>query len=291
MVWFFRFTIFSSAEKGAVEKTALCGQTEKCNALEDMKMKSKVCWITNNYLALIAMTVAVLATGTSAIQAATINVPNGSFELQSGAGQPFGVNINVDSWQKAARPDYFPEAGFNGFFWVQTAGVFVDTNPYGNRVGAQAGYLLPFPGAGISQDLSSPDAKFEVGMSYDLTLGIFGKNMTEGSFLHLSLFYRDGLNNMVTVGTPTTITYSAANFPITPSLNLIDYSAGVATVQVGDAWAGKNIGIKIESVFGDGNGNWDMDNARLTAVPEPASLGLLTFGLGGLLLARSRRRR
>jgi hypothetical protein len=63
-------------------------------------------------------------------------------------------------------------------------------------------------------------------------------------------------------------------------------------VQAGDAWAGKNIGIKIESLLGDGNGYWDMDNARLTAiVPEPTSLSLATIGVGGFLFARMRARR
>lgn len=223
------------------------------------------------------------------LSAQSINVPNGSFESQSGAGQPFGVNINIDSWQKAERPAYFPESGFNGFFWVQTAGVFVDTNPYGNRVGAQAGYLLPFAGAGISQDLNSPDAKFEVGMSYNFTLGLFAKGATNG-ILQLSFFYRDGLNNMVTVGTPTTIAYSEAAFPVTPSLNFIDYSVSTPTVQPGDAWAGQNIGLKIDSVFGEGAGNWDYDNARLTAVPEPGSVALMVVGVGGIVVARLRRR-
>ncbi|MEO6034297.1 MAG: PEP-CTERM sorting domain-containing protein [Verrucomicrobiota bacterium] len=226
---------------------------------------------------------------TSLLSGQSINVPNGSFESQSGAGQPFGVNINIDSWQKADRPAYFPESGYNGFFWVQTAGVFVDTNPYGNRVGAQAGYLLPFPGAGISQDLSSPDAKFQVGMSYNFTLGLFAKAATNG-ILQLSFYYRDGLNNMVPVGVPTTITYSEAAFPITPSLNFVDYSVATPTVLSGDAWAGQNIGLKIDSVYGEGTGNWDFDNARLTAVPEPVSIALLALGAGGILITRMGRR-
>ena len=230
---------------------------------------------------------AMIGGSVATLQAQSINVPNGSFESQSGAGQPFGVNINIDSWQKADRPGYFPESGFNGFFWVQTAGVFVDTNPYGNRVGTQAGYLLPFAGAGISQDLSSLDAIFDVGNSYNFTLGLFAKSATS-AILQLSFYYRDPLNNMVTVGTPTTVAYSEGAFPMTPSLNLIDYSVSTPTVQPGDAWAGKNIGLKIDSIFGEGSGNWDFDNARLTAVPEPGSLGLIALGFGGLAAARLR---
>lgn len=242
---------------------------------------------------------AVLPAGIGILQAQSINVPNGSFEAQSGVGQPYGVNIFVDSWQKATKPAYFDiiEANY-GFYWVQTAGVFLDTNPYGNRTGTQAGYILPYSQVALFQDYTTTDwndaapthdfnAQFTVGKGYQLTVGLFAKNMTAGSSLQLSLYYRDSLNNPVTVGS-TTITYSAASFPLNSSLNLIDYEVNVPCVQAGDAWAGQNIGIKLESLNGDGTGNWDFDNVRLTAVPEPASLGLLGFGLGGMLLVRGR---
>lgn len=248
--------------------------------------------VTLRALTAVAAGLAVLTALTAPLQAASISVPNGSFELQSGVGQPFGVNINIDSWQKAPKPAYFDEAAF-GFAWVQTAGVFVDSNPYVNHDGSQAAYLLSFPQVTLFQDLTSPDANFEVGTSYSLTLGIFGKGMSDGATLALSLYYRDNLNNMVTVGTPTTVTYSAAGFPITSPLNLFDYAVNIPAVQAGDAWVGKDIGLKIESTFGTGAGNWDMDNARLiaTPVPEPASWSLLALGIGGWLLVRVRSRR
>lgn len=236
---------------------------------------------------------AVMAASAISAHAAAIAVPNGSFELQSGAGQPFGVNINIDSWQKVAKPAYFDETAF-GFAWVQTAGVFVDTNPYANRDGSQAGYLLAFPQVTLFQDLTAADANFDVGNSYSFTVGLFGKGgMADESSLSLSLYYRDNLNNMVTIGSPTTVTYSAAAFPITSPLNLIDFTASTPVVQAGDAWAGKDIGLKIESTFGTGAGNWDIDNVRLiaTPVPEPATWSLLALGIGGWLFARVRSRR
>jgi hypothetical protein len=57
-----------------------------------------------------------------------------------------------------------------------------------------------------------------------------------------------------------------------------------------DPWAGKNVGLRIESVSGVGQGYWDMDNARLTVVPvpEPSTIALLTLGVGGCLLLRGR---
>lgn len=242
----------------------------------------------------------VLTVGVS-LCAQSITVPNGSFELQSGVGQQQGVNLNIDSWQRPAKPAYFDAVEMNfGIFWIQTAGVFLHGNSYGNAVGDQAAYMFSFPEVGLFQDYDTVDwndaspthdfnATYEVGKSFNLTLGVFGKgfsgNMTEGSLLELSLYYRDGTDSMVPVGS-TVITYSAAQFANVPPLNLIDFSVNVPTVQPGDAWANQNIGIQIKSLFGTGDGYWDMDNLRLTAVPEPATLSLLALGLGGWLWMR-----
>jgi len=238
--------------------------------------------------------------GNGVVQAQPINVPNYSFESQSGVGYPFGANPNVDSWQKIAEPAYFtPAFGGYGIPWVGTAGVFVDTNPYGNRLGAQAGYILAFPQVTLFQDYtSSPthdfNATFEVGNAYSLTIGIFGKaSLAPGSTLELSLYSRDDVGNKLAVGS-TTVTYSAAAFPITSSLSLVDFQVNVPTVQAGDAWAGRQIGIQLESTIPielTSGGNWDFDNVRLTAVPEPTAMALLTLGVGGLMFrARSGRR-
>jgi hypothetical protein len=70
----------------------------------------------------------------------------------------------------------------------------------------------------------------------------------------------------------------------------MDFSVSVPTVQPGDAWANQNIGIQIKSLFGTGDGYWDMDNLRLTAVPEPGTLSLLALGLGGWFCLRRKPR-
>jgi len=238
------------------------------------------------------------------VQAQLITVPNASFESQV-AGPPFGVNNNIDSWQKAPQPAYFDPAAY-GFTWDQTAGVFANTPPASadhidNMDGNQALYFLAFPGVGVFQDYNSTDwnhttpthgfnSLFEVGKSYTLTVGLFGKGgMPDGDLLDLSLYYRDAANNMVTVAM-TPVTYTSAAFP--SSTHFIDFQVNVPAVQAGDAWAGKNIGIQLLSAYGTGPGYWDIDNVRLTsAVPEPASLGLVALGFGGLILARRRAKR
>jgi hypothetical protein len=251
------------------------------------------------------MTLVASMLGAGPLCADSIPVPNGSFESQSGVGQPFGVNILIDSWQKLPNPG-IPEGGSNNFYWVQTAGMFVGTapnssNPYTNLDGTQAAYVLSFPGAGIFQDSQSADwsgatnglnAIYKVGSSYDLTVGLFGKGMVDNySSLQLSFYYRDGAN-IVTVGTPTTVTFNSTTFNPAGPFTLIDYSVNLPAVQASDAWANKNIGIEIASVQGTGAGYWDMDNVRLSAsVPEPGTLVLAALGLGGVALIRWRSRR
>jgi hypothetical protein len=248
---------------------------------------------------------ALTLTTTVSLHAQSIAVPNSSFELQSGVGQQQGVNLNIDSWQRPAKPAYFDAVEENsGIFWIQTAGVFLHGGSYGNAVGDQAAYMFSFPDVGLFQDYNTTDwndatpthdfnATYEVGKSYNLTLAVFGKgfsgNMTEGSMLELSLYYRDGTDSMVPVQS-TVITYSAAQFPNEAPLNLMDFSVSVPTVQPGDEWANQNIGIQIKSLFGTGDGYWDMDNLRLTAVPEPGTLSLLALGLGGWFCLRRKPR-
>ena len=262
----------------AENKAAKFVKSAKSNPVVTMKMCKPSDVIFHFSKTLTAAVAVIVAAGSVGLQAQLIPVPNSSFELQSGVGQPFGVNVLVDSWQKPAKPAYFSEIETNfGIFWIQTAGVFVDNNPYGNRVGTQAAYLLSFPQVALFQDYNTVDwndaepthdfnAVFQPGKSYKLTVGLFGKNMTEGSQLTLSLYYRDKQDNMVTIAS-TTITYTAADFPTTSPLNLQDYQVTVPTVRGGDKWARKRIGIKIESTFGYGDGYWDIDNVRLEANP------------------------
>src|SRR5260370_14986576 len=138
--------------------------------------------------------------------------------------------------------------------------------------------MLSFPQVTLFQASTYGfNAAYAVGQSYTLTLGVFGKSLNPNNSLQLSLYYRDAGNNIVTVGSPTTITYNPATFPLTAPLNLVDYSVTISAVQAGDAWAGKNIGIMIQVTASDFTGGyWDMDNIRLTSsVPEPGVASLL----------------
>jgi hypothetical protein len=263
------------------------------------KQKAAVATAPLRWLATCGIGLFVAATTHSTLPAQPIPVANPSFESQVVFPFIFPVDFRIDAWQKAPKPGYFtdtPELG-----WDQTVGLFNGTlqNPYSNLAGNQAAYLLSLPGAGIFQDNQSTDwnnsvsglnATYQIGKSYQLTLGVFGKALVENfSTLQLNLYYRDGANQ-ITVGTPTTITFDATTFNPGGPFTLIDYSVITPIVQAGDAWAGQNIGIRIDSVFGTGAGYWDLDNVRLTAVPEPTALSLLAVGISALGLRRTHAR-
>jgi hypothetical protein len=250
---------------------------------------------------LVAASLVVLA-GATCLNAADIAVPNGSFEGQI-AGPPFGVDNRIDDWQKTPQAPWFDPAMTGGTTWDQLSGVFANTplsDPryIDNMDGNQALYLFALPSVGCFQDYNSVDwneiapghafnASYEVGMSYDLTVGVIGGGggMPEGDLLQLSFYYRDAGNNPVTVAA-TTIAHSTALFPTTT--HFVDQQVTVPAVQSGDAWAGQKIGVQIVTLSGTGAGYWDLDNVRVTAaaIPEPGVASLLALGFAGLLLRR-----
>ena len=89
-------------------------------------------------------------------RAGAFNIPNYSFESPA---TPY-VSINIDSWEKAPKPDWYPENG--PFLWTQLTGIFKNT-PNGssdhidNCEGNQALWLFAVPDVGLYQDYDSID--------------------------------------------------------------------------------------------------------------------------------------
>lgn len=277
-----------------VETSRVCKNAFMTSFVRHLAFNSLACAITSTF-ALIAGTAALNA---QVFSGNAVPVPNGSFESPTAPMSPPYVNTMVDSWEKPTEPAYYDAAIGTpfGIPWEGTAGVFFDTNPYANHDGTQAAYLLGFPQVALFQDYDSTpthefDATYQVGYAYTLAVGIFGKNLAPGSTLEVSLYYRDGSNAKIMVGSQTVV-YSMMTFPTNLPLSLVDFTVDVPVVQASDAWAGQHIGIQLESTTPlqlSTGGNWDFDNISLTSVPEPSSLGLLV--LGGVLLARGRVRR
>jgi hypothetical protein len=206
-------------------------------------------------------------------------VPNNSFESPV---TPF-AGPEMDGWQKSPQPFWFPP-GTNS--WDQVMGQFLN-QPKGspghinNMEGNQAAYLFALPDVAIFQDYTTLNgtnttpardmiAQFEVGKSYNLTVGVLGGGggMTNGVTLEVSLYYRDATSNITAVAA-TTITNSTSLFPTNSSFT--DFEVVVPTVKSRDAWAGKFIGVKVASTVGFAlqGGYWDVDNVRLQSVRDP----------------------
>lgn len=247
-------------------------------------------------IAAIALALAAVGGWGPVSNAQPIALPNASFESPT---PPLGfpVNPSIDSWQESPQPVWFDPNDFGGVTWDQMTGVFPNTPPsepdhIENLDGNQAAYLFAVPEVALFQDYSSMDwndgapthgfdATFEVGVAYQLTAGVLGASgLAEGAGLRLSFYYRDASNNPVTVAA-TDISYSSEAFPTITRLS--DYQVTTPIVQASDAWAGEKIGVQIAATSMGGS-YWDVDQVRVSAIPEPGSLGLLALGLSVLLL-------
>lgn len=190
----------------------------------------------------------------SIVHAALIGVPNHSFESPvTSLASP-----SLEAWQKAPQPSWYDDQG--GFFpWDQLMGEFLNTpesrpDHIDNAEGQQAAYLFALPRVALWQDYDATpahdfNARFEVGRSYTLTVGLLGGGggMSNGATFQISLYYRDAASNMVTVAA-TTITNSKSLF--STNTHLTDFQVLVPTVKPNDAWAGKNLGIQLSSTVG-----------------------------------------
>jgi hypothetical protein len=211
-------------------------------------------------------------------------LPNPSFE----SPPTDFANPLIDSWEKAAQPIWYNDPMFP---WFQVMGEFVNT-PEGaadhidNMEGRQGAYLFALPDVAIFQDYLSVggtstnpthafNLKYEVGKSYDLTLGVLGGGggMSNGATFQISFYYRDAASNKVTVAA-TSITNTSALFPT--RTHLTDFKLQVPTVKRGDAWVGKQVGLQLASTVGFDllGGYWDVDNARLAVVEDPTLTAL-----------------
>jgi len=226
---------------------------------------------------LMIFSILILPASAKKLQAEPIDIPNASFE----SPETNFVNINIDSWQKSAKPWWYDESSMG--LWSQLTGVFLnlpatDPNHIDNCDGKQAVWLFAVPEVELFQDLT---ATFEIGQSYHLTVGIFGGGggMKDNVPIDIRLYYRDVENKKVTIGA-TTFTYY---FDTGYIKHFNDVQLAISQVTPNDPWAGRNIGVQLVStltfpddldpVSGRAGGYWDLDNVRLETLPGPDFTG------------------
>jgi len=242
-----------------------------------------------------------LASGSLAF-AGAIAIPNFSFESPPVPPAIPYAQPGFDYWEETPQPSWYDPSQNGDTPWYDYAGEFYNI-PYpgeyiDNVDGVQAAFIQGYPDAGFFQDYDSIygtntapshafNATFRPGASYDFTIGINGYgyqgSTPQGATIQISLYYRDAASNVVTIGA-TTVTNGPAVF--TNELHLFDFTAHVATVRAGDAWAGKHIGMWVTTSTNTSDaaaygGNWDLDNARLTETfPQISGVSMANSQLG-----------
>ena len=199
--------------------------------------------------------------------AVDIPIENASFEGPAVDPNAFPAFPVVDQWSEF---DLDQMGSTN-------TGVFANT-PVGsddhvvNADGQQLAFLGSESGNVLEQDLN---ANYKAGCDYRLTVGVsisarFPPSGVEPvDALELVLFYRDG-NDVVDIVSRTVEATGLS------STELIDFSVHLPSVQSGDAWAGKTIGVALRAA-GMPGGFWDLDQVRLAeSLPEPIMDSIIT---------------
>jgi hypothetical protein len=187
------------------------------------------------------------------VRSASIPIENPSFEAPVVDPNGFGAVPLVDGWT---------EVDVDTLFSANT-GVFANTDANSsdhivNADGSQLAFLGSQQGNALEQDLAET---YKVGCDYRLTVAVcvsgrFPPSAAEPvDTLELVLYYRDA-NDVVDIA------YQTVGATVQSSIELQDFLLELTTVQSGDAWAGKAIGVALRAA-GQPGGFWDLDNVRL----------------------------
>ena len=192
----------------------------------------------------------------------SIPIENASFEAPVVDPNGFGAVPFADQWTEV---DLDAEGSTN-------TGVFANTPAESpdhvvNANGSQLAFLGSALGNALEQDLT---VTYDVGCAYRLTVGVgisgrFPPSMEPpADNLELVLYYRDN-------GEPVDIVRQTVEATGRTMTHLDEFSVYLPTVQPGDAWAGKSIGIAIRAAGAPG-GFWDLDHVRLAgSLPDPST--------------------
>ncbi len=176
--------------------------------------------------------------------------------------------VNASFETPAVDPNAFPALPFaDGWKELDldalassNTGVFPNTSAGSwdsmvNADGRQLAFLGSQQGNAFQQDLT---VAFKTGCAYRLAagVGVSARFPPAGTdTIELVLYYLDGAKTV-------DIAQQTVEAKGLSATQLRDFSVYLPTVQAGDAWAGKAIGVAIRAT-GKAGGFWDLDNVRL----------------------------
>lgn len=256
------------------------------------------------------------------VQADDIPLANPSFESPAvpfptdpNPDQSDFVLLDIQGWNKTGPFGNDPRAPVG----EQDTGVFLNV-PFdpgtgepvlvtGNADGNQLAFMvvntdsfLPTEDAvTISQ---TPGAVFEAGMAYSFNIDIgvsivatpgvlLGGDINNPESLELIMGYGGGTGDTImpvatelVSATQLALDFGDGTAENPPSTPLTEFSVSTGLLEASDAAIGEDLRVMIRQVGGN-SGAFNLDNARLTAVPEPGSFAILAT-LGALALRRKR---
>lgn len=220
--------------------------------------------------------------GSTPASAASLNVPNFSFEAPQVPDTAPYAGPEMDAWQKTHQPAWYDPRQNSDTPWEYLSGQFYNVPFPGSYIEnadqSQAAFLFAVPEVGIFQDYDSVygtnttpthafNAAYKPGKAYTLTASLLGGGggMLPGATIQLGLYYKDANSNMVIVAS-TTVTNSPEVF--TTNTLFKDFTVSTLIVRETNAWAGQHIGIRLLSTtaFELARGYWDVDNIRLVEI-------------------------
>lgn len=231
-------------------------------------------------LQILTISLALVASG----RAATISIANHDFEtggLADNSNSAFPGTIPT-GW--VAMPGAAPSGGFFGYFNpVNGAGGYVSgvsgtPGVTGTMAGPNVFYFgSSSSGQGIQQTLA---ATFAANTDYTLTVARGTRNSNFNNTLRMSLL----------AGSTVLTTRDVAPEPSGSRGTFLDYFTTYTYSAADAGLVGQALIVRFQEIDNPGNPQFevDIDNVRLSAVPEPGSASLLILGLAAVL-ARTRR--